>query len=35
MVVDYLAMSTVNFAIPDFCLPIAKVPVLAAIFWPG
>src|SRR5882724_1885115 len=32
MVVDYLSMSSVNFAIPDFCSLIPNVPALAANF---
>src|SRR6266700_2577567 len=32
MVVDYRSMSSVNFAIPDFCSLIPKVPALAANF---
>jgi hypothetical protein len=35
MVVDYLSMSSVDFAIPDFCLRIPKVPALAANFLAG
>jgi hypothetical protein len=34
MVVDYPAMSSVNFAIPDFCLLIPNVPALAGNFLP-
>jgi hypothetical protein len=30
MVVDYLSMSSVNFAIPNFCSPIPNVPALEA-----
>ncbi len=32
MVVDYLSMSSVNFAIPDFCSLIPNLPALAANF---
>ena len=32
MVVDYLPMSSVNFAIPDFCSLIPKVPTLGRQF---
>jgi hypothetical protein len=32
MVVNYLSMSSVNFAIPDFCSLIPNVPALAANF---
>ena len=32
MVVDYLSMSSVNFAIPDFCSLIPNVPALAGNF---
>ena len=32
MVVDYLSMSSVNFAIPDFCSLIPNVPALADNF---
>src|SRR5713101_2012915 len=35
MVVDYLSMSSVNFAIPDFCSVIPKVPALAGNFLAG
>jgi hypothetical protein len=31
MVVDYLAMSSVNFAIPDFCLLIPNLPSLRRV----
>ena len=31
MVVDYLAMSNVNFAIPDFCLLIPNLPSLRRV----
>ena len=32
MVVDYLTMSSVNFAIPDFCLLIPIVPSVGRQF---
>jgi hypothetical protein len=32
MVVDYLSMSSVNFAIPDFCSLIPNLPALAGNF---
>jgi ABC-type molybdenum transport system ATPase subunit/photorepair protein PhrA len=32
MVVDYLAMSSVDFAIPDFCLLVPNVPSVARQF---
>jgi len=32
MVVDYLSMSTVNFAIADFCSLIPNVPAFAGNF---
>jgi hypothetical protein len=35
MVVDYLSMSSVNFAIPDFCSLIPNVPALAGNFLAG
>jgi hypothetical protein len=35
MVVDYLPMSSVNFAIPDFCSLIPMCQRWPAIFWPG
>jgi ABC-type uncharacterized transport system ATPase subunit len=35
MVVDYRAMSSVDFGIPDFCLLIPNVPVLAGNFLAG
>jgi hypothetical protein len=35
MVVDHLAMSSVDFAIPDFCSLIPNVPALAGEFLAG
>jgi hypothetical protein len=35
MVVDYPSMSSVNFAIPDFCSLIPNVPALAGNFQAG
>jgi hypothetical protein len=35
MVVDYLSMSTVDFAIHDFCSLIPDVPALAGNFLAG